>query len=302
MSTRREVTAMDGFDQALALLPWELRRAAMGLDERERKAAEELRLRVGYEPTYLSPDGERSFCQGVKLTARELESVLEIATGASVHSSADSVRRGFITVKGGCRIGLCGTAVMGDKGISGIKELSSVAIRIPREMKGCAGGIFQRLISGGFLSTIIISPPGVGKTTLLRELVRLLSLRGNRVSLADERGEVAAVWKGTPQFDVGPHTDVLTGAPKAESALLLLRAMNPQIIALDEITAPEDVQACKSAANCGVKLLATAHGDGVADLRGRALYRELLDAGVFSRAIVIRKENGRRVYEIEGLA
>lgn len=293
---------MDGFDRALALLPPELRRAAMGLGEKERKAAEELRLRVGCEPTYLSPDGERSFWPGARIAAKDLETVLEIATGASVHSSADSVRRGFVTVKGGCRIGICGTAVMGDKGIAGIKELSSVAIRIPREMRGCAGGIFPELMRGGFSSTLIISPPGVGKTTLLRELVRLLSRQGNRVSLADERGEVAAVWKGTPQFDVGPHTDVLTGAPKAESAMLLLRAMNPQIIALDEITAPEDVQACKSAANCGVKLLATAHGDGVEDLRSRAMYRELLDAGVFRRAVMIKKENGRRLYEIEGLA
>lgn len=290
-----------GFDMAAELLPGELRSAARGLPEAHRTRAEEIRLRVGRTAAVLMPDGERPLFAGYRVTGRDLAAVLEIATGASAHTAAESIRRGFVTVRGGCRIGLCGAAITGRGGIEGIRSVSSIAIRIPRQMRNCADGVFQKLTDSGFVSTLIVSPPGFGKTTLLRELVRRLSDGGQRVSLADERGEVAAVWEGVPQFDVGERTDVLSGASKAESAMLLLRAMNPEIIALDEITAPEDAEAIECAGNCGVSLLATAHAGDVSELTSRELYRKLLEKGIFKRAVVIRRVGRERGYAVERL-
>ena len=154
------------------------------------------------------------------------------------------------------------------------------------------------MLEGGFCDTLIVSPPGAGKTTLLRELVRLLSVRGERVAVADERAEVAGGLEGG--FDLGPRTDVMSGAPKAAAALMLIRSMSPTVLAMDEITAPEDVEAVLSAAGCGVAVLATAHAEGLAGLRRRALYRRLLDEGVFRRFVAVRRRpDGAREYEVK---
>ena len=147
----------------------------------------------------------------------------------------------------------------------------------------------------------ITGPTGCGKTTLLREIIRQLSVRGLRVALADERGEVAAVYDRVPQFDLGPRTDVMTGGSKAACCMMLLRAMNPQVLAFDEITTPEDIAAMEVAAGCGVQLLATAHALSPQTLRQRGLYQRLLDDGIFRRAVCIRRENGARRYEVEAL-
>lgn len=184
------------------------------------------------------------------------------------------------------------------------RELSSLNIRVARAFPGIADGLGDKLLEGkNFPSTLILSPPGAGKTTLLRELLRLLSDRFSlRCGLADERGEVAALWRGVPQLEVGRYTDVLDGCPKAEGMMLLLRSMNPQILAADEITAPEDVRAVTMAANCGVAVLATAHGGDVEELKRRPLYRELLAQRVFRRVLLIhRDEAGNRNYEMEAL-
>lgn len=287
--------------RACRLLPRHFREIAMALSQDKTKTAEEFRLRAGGDATVLLPDGEHSLLPGTAVTAGDLDSLLDIATGASAYASRQSMKNGFLTAAGGCRIGLCGTAVIKGGAIDGLRSLSSVCIRIPRQIDGCADSIYPRLKQLGHPSTLIISPPGAGKTSLLRELVRLCSDGGLRVSLADERGEVAAAVDGIPQFDVGRRTDVLTGAGKAEAVMLMLRAMNPEIIALDEITAPEDVRAIESASNCGVRLLATAHGDGLSDLRERGIYRQLLDKGIFGCCIIIQKTLGLREYALEML-
>ena len=155
-------------------------------------------------------------------------------------------------------------------------------------------------MQGGRLrSTLILSPPGYGKTTILRDLIRLLSGQGVRVAVADERGELAAMHDGVPQFDVGAHTDVLEGCPKAQGTLMLLKTMSPAVVALDEVTSPEDVEAIGFAGHCGVSILATAHAFDREDLCRRPLYRELLALSVFDRIVTIQKQGLNRIYQVE---
>ena len=289
-----------GFDCAAALLPVDMRGSARALPERTRREAEELRLRSGRPPTVLAHGAERPFGER-SVSLSDLDTVLETATRASAHAALADVSSGFVTVRGGCRVGLCGQAVLRENGALTLRRLSSVCIRIPHEAAGCADGIWQALSAGGFADTLIISPPGAGKTTLLRELTRLLSREGRRVSVIDERGEVAGMWEGESAFDLGPCTDVLTGAPKADAAMLLLRSMSPEVLVMDEITSPGDVEAVYSAAGCGVKLLATAHALRADTLMERPLYRALLAEGIFKRAVTISRRGNTRIYEVSTL-
>lgn len=293
----------DRYGMVLELLPDALRRRASLLDAPGRAAAEEIRLRAGRPVSVLLPEGERPL-GAEPVTVRELELLVELATGASVHAARRELARGYIACRGGFRVGLCGSVYLEGEHAAGFSAFSSANIRISRERRGIADPLLDRLCPGGrFRSTLIAAPPGAGKTTLLRETVRVLSSgtprrEAMRVSLCDERGEVAALWGGVPQLDVGERTDVLDACPKSAAVMAVLRSMGPEIIALDEITDPEDVRAVERARNCGVALLATAHAEGVEDLRSRPLYREMLSDGVFENYIFIKCTGGRREYQV----
>ena len=293
------------YRQALRVLPPPLRQRALSVAQEEQAWAEEVRLRVGRPLALVLPWGER-WLEGNPVTGRDLEQLVELASGASFHAVADQVRRGYLTVAGGHRIGLCGSAVLREGEVQGLRNLSSADLRIARQLPGAGEGVLERLCREGRLeSTLILAPPGLGKTTLLRDLIRRVSQGEGchplRVALADERGEVAALYRGVPQLEVGPRTDVMEGCPKAQGLMLLLRAMNPQVLAVDEITAPEDVAALRTAVGCGVTLLATAHGRDREDLERRELYRPLLREGMFQKLVRIFRREGGRQYEVEEL-
>ena len=284
----------DGFEMAAALLPQNLRAAAEALPKARKEQTEEFRLRMGQAAALRLPEGERTI-SAAPVTPEMLAEVLEKASCASLHAVTEELRRGFLAAPGGVRVGVCGTAVAGN-GIRTLREISSLCIRIPRQIPGAGREILTKLLRCG--SVLILSPPGGGKTTFLRELVRSVSDCGAAVSLADERGELAGMYQGMPQFDVGRCTDVLTGAPKAEAAMLLLRAMGPEVVAMDEISAPEDAGAVELLQGCGVRVFATAHA---ADLSGfakkRPDFQRLLERGAFQAVVSIR---GRceRSYEV----
>lgn len=294
------------FDKAAQVLPPELRSAALALPEETRSRAEELRLRLGQPMTVLA-DGVESEVPGPPPVDRgTLDTLLEIATQASAHTALERVRRGYVALRGGHRIGLCGIAAMEGGQIKSLRCLSSLSLRVARPVTGAAEEVLPHLREGGVPGTLILAPPGAGKTTLLRDLIRALSDGEGgpplRVGVADERGEIAALWEGKPELDVGKHTDVMDGCPKALGLELLLRGMNPQVLAADELTSPDDIGAAELAAGCGVPLLATAHGNGRDGLLRRPLYRRLLALGVFQKLVTIRRDpDGGRETAVEDI-
>lgn len=293
------------YQDAAAVLPVRLRKLALALPEEQQAEAEEFRLRAGRPMTVLLPGGEVPLDAFVE--PEELETLCDLATEFSRYAAAETLREGYLSVRGGFRVGLCGTAVMKDGANTNLKNFSSAVVRIAREKWGIADELAPKLFPDGeFASTLILSPPGGGKTTLLRDLVRRLSegVEGfgpRRVSLIDERGEVAVMYRGEPQMDVGPHTDVLDACPKALGIPIVLRAMNPQIIAVDEITQPRDLAAMEEAAYCGVRFLATIHADGPSDLAKRPLLQKLQKMRLFEKSVTIRMTDRHRCYSVGDL-
>ncbi len=303
---------MDRFDRAAELLPPRLKRLALALPEAQKKRAEELRLRVARPLTVLMPEGELSVAPANReaiVDREDLEQMVSALTEYSRYASVETLRQGYLTVCGGFRLGVCGSAVIRDGAVRNLKDFSALSLRIVREQIGIGAEVAGRLFdeNGRFLSTLILSPPGGGKTTLLRDLIRCVSLGDGahpplRVAVVDERSEIAVSHQGRAQMELGNHTDVLDACPKALGMAMVLRAMNPQVIAVDEITVAEDIAAACAAANCGVGLLATIHAADVSELRQKPLYSRLLEAGVFRRCIRIENTQGVRAYRVEELA
>ena len=260
--------------------------------------AEELRLRRGRPPGVVIAGRER-ILSAEKVSRETLLHVLEKATGASLHAAAPALRAGYISYRG-LRIGVCGEAVYSGETMSGLKSFSSLAIRIPHDCAADCGRLVEKLLQPAPASVLIAAPPGVGKTSLLRELIRAAA-RSLRVAVIDERNELSACFAGETQFFLGQGSDILIGVPKGRAAMMLLRGMNPQIIAMDEITQEEDLRAVEQIAGCGVLLFATVHGRDREDMLRRPLYRELLASGVFRELVTIRCPGGKRIYERESL-
>ena len=288
---------MNTYEKALGLLPRRLLTECSDIPSSE---AEEFRLRAGRRATLLI-GGTETPISSVPVDTSDIDSVIERATNASVHTAQSSIAKGFINCSGGIRIGLCGTGIIDKDKVTGMRGISSLAIRIPHEIRGCGQAAIDKVKADTVGSVLILSPPGYGKTTFLRECIRQLSDSGKRVSVADERGELAAVHRGVPQFDLGKESDIMSGVPKAQAVMMLLSAMNPQIIAMDEISSPEDVEAAETASGCGVRLIATAHAADKSELYRRPVYKRLLELGVFKNTVVIENRCGRRSYSYEEL-
>ncbi len=288
---------MDQLQTAVELLPPVWRQAPGGSLPRE---TEEFRLRVGREPCVLCGGIERPF-HTQTVEEEHLLRILEKATGASMHAAAASMALGYLSYRG-LRIGVCGTGSYQGGAWTGFRRVTSLAIRVPRVCRGICDRVAERLAGEGFRNTLIIGRPGDGKTTALRELIRVLSDRGLRIGVVDERNELAALDAHGCGFDLGRCSDVLGGIDKRAGMLMLLRGMNPQVLAMDEITSRQDCEAVLEARGCGVGILASAHAAVPEELRQRPVYRELLNEGVFTWCLRIARQGSERSYALEPLS
>lgn len=292
------------YAQAVGCLAPRLAGLAMTLPEETQAYVEELRLRAG-QPMQWAANGEEHTVSAEPVRAEELRDTLARASRWSVHTFQEPLSQGYLPLMGGHRLGVCGTVAFAEGRVQGIRTVSSLSLRIAREWQGVAEPALPEIWDSvhGVQGTLILSAPGGGKTTFLRDLIRLLSQNGVRVGVADTRGEIAAMRGGLPQFALGGQCDVLDGCPKALAALQLVRTMAPQVLALDEVTDPADLDAIRYAANCGVTVLATIHAAGISELRRKPFFRALCESGAFTRLVILtagRKGRSCRVTALEG--
>ncbi len=313
---------MEEMDQVIQVFPQKLRRMLQQAKTADFQA-EELRLRAG-QPFLMQARGREWFLMEdgrcwvdvgemkawrqphcfYLATSEDIHNTLELMSRYSLYAFDRELRQGFLTIPGGHRIGVAGQAVLEGNQVKTLQNISFLNVRIARQIPGCESHILPWVYEKGRLcSLLIISPPGCGKTTLLRDLIRqvsngweyqnhldqrpLVTVKGIAVGVVDERSELGACSYGIPQNDLGIRTDVLDGCPKAEGIMMLIRSMAPRVVAVDEIGSKEDLEAIRYGKNCGCKLMATVHGSSLEDIQKKPVLKEFVQEGVFERFIVL---------------
>lgn len=247
----------------------------------------EIRLRVG-QKLQLVGRNENRLC-GEAIHRRQLNQIVSALMEHSLYAWEDELSRGYFTTKQGFRVGVAGKYRLLD-GELRLQDVHSLCIRLAHAAVGCADYLMQWL--DGARSCLILSPPGYGKTTLLRDLARQLSNGGQTVAVLDERCEIASAWQGQPGMDVGERTDVVEGVDKPTGIPMIVRALSPQVLITDELGGPDDAVAVADALRCGVRVMATAHAGSLADAMGREMLKPLLQNG-FDAVVELGDPPGR---------
>lgn len=270
-----------GGADVIGIMPAQLRKYLYSIDL---KNVEELRLISGKPFSIRFGDGIYYISQGsvltknpnntVRVTERQMEELIERLTKSSLYAVKDEIKNGYITIEGGHRAGLAGTAITDNGHVEFIKNISAVNIRLAHEVCGAADALIDLCLP--LCSMLLVSPPGCGKTTVLRDLARGLSGRGISVAIADERCELAAMHNGRSAFDLGNTTAVIDNCPKHEAMMMLLRSMSPEVIVTDEIGTQKDAEAIRTVMNSGVAVIASVHGRDMKQLMIRRNISELV--------------------------
>lgn len=304
----------------LSIFPGRIRekflKAAKKADELQEirlTALKPVRILCGNREFFLEETGELSDIIGNQcwyITTGEMELILDHICSYSRYAYEENIRQGFITVPGGHRIGVAGQVVLGEDGkVKSMKYIRCMNIRISHEIIGAADVLMPLVHRNGALcNTLLIAPPGCGKTTMLRDLIRQVSngskwAKGKQVGVVDERSEIAGSFMGIPENQIGFRTDILDACPKAEGMMMLIRAMSPQVVAVDEIGGGRDMQALHTVLQCGCRVMATVHGESMEDMKGRGVQTEIFERFVFlgkkdGKCVLlgVRNENGELLY------
>ena len=257
-------------------------------------AVRELRVRAGGAVRLTTRDGELT-CPCTP-TPQQVEQMAEALCEHALYARAQEQRQGFVTLRGGHRMGLCGRVIAQGQSVRALREISSFCVRVAGQWRGAADRLLPHLRdeSGHVRSVLILGMPGMGKTTMLRDACRSLSQDGARLGVVDERGELAAMCGGAPQLDVGPNTDVLDGCCKEAGMRWLLRAMSPQALVTDELGTAADAQAVLDVVRAGVSVLCTLHGRDLESALNRGALYALARERAFDRyALLDTREVGR---------
>ena len=239
------------------------------------------------------PDGRLSLAVNGAyiISSDDIKRVFYAVCENSIYAFTDDIKQGFVTIRGGHRVGITGRATVTNDRIESFREITSLNIRIAREVIGAADLIIDNILKpSGILNTLIVSPPMGGKTTVLRDLTRQISDRGTKTAVVDERGELASIFHGVPQNNVGVHTDVIENVSKAEGMTMLLRTMSPEVIVTDEISTQKDAEAISRCFGTGVAVVATAHGNSVKEIMKRRPLQDVLGDMGFKQIILLKKE------------
>ena len=295
------------------LFPIHLRKAVTQLNKIQ--DLEEIRIRIG-QPVFLYTSQKElvllddTFFESQKVQRKEKvyriteQDILEMqnyVSDYSLYAWQEELRNGFLTVQGGHRIGLSGSTLNKEGKIKGLSYLTFFNIRVAHERWGCAGVIlpYIKKENGSVYNTLLVSAPAMGKTTLLRDCIRQLSYSGTKIAVVDERLEIAASYHGIPQNDMGPRTDILDSCNKPEGICMMLRAMSPEVIAVDELGTEEDFFAVEKALYSGCKLIGTVHAGSMKELQQKPILKRWCEVELFERFIFIEKgKDGIRRYQI----
>ena len=267
------------------------------IEKNQESFLEEIRIRVN-RPILMKWNNNSSFINYV-VSSEDILQIMEKITENSVYSYQKQICNGYITLKGGHRVGICGNVVIENHQVININYIYSLNFRIARQIIGVAETIKKEVYDGNRIyTTLIVSPPGAGKTTLLRDLIRCLS-REKTIGVVDERGEISAMYKNVPQNDLGLKVDILNNIEKPLGLTMLVRSMSPEIVCADEIGTKEDIQAIRYAITSGVKGIFTAHGDSLESIKQSPILSDLITLKMIDKVILLDKQdrNNIQIYD-----
>ncbi|MDS0527329.1 stage III sporulation protein AA [Clostridium sp. SHJSY1] len=263
---------------------------------------QEIRIKINKPIIVISSKGESVLSY---ISSREdIKYILQRISNYSLYAYEEEIKQGFITIKGGHRVGIAGECVMDGGKIKTIRNIASLNIRICREIIGCSKEVIRYVYEEKrVFNTIIISPPKCGKTTILRDITRSLSDFGKKISIIDERSEIAASFMGVPQMKVGIRTDVLDNCLKSEGMIMAIRSLSPEVLICDEIGTLKDIESLHMAFNSGVNIIVTLHGYSIEDLFNRKVFESIISDNILERVIILGNSKGvgtiEKIYSIE---